>query len=217
MKTKYEDWIEDYIDGTLSESEVAKFETELATNEVLKNEYEERLKLATMWQQANTYEKTRNEVIEAIQEQNGKRKIWIRRFSIAASVLIVVSLSVVYIFTGENKQSGQVAENEKPLVPKIKLPEEKASGGVITTVTLLSPANDTICKRNDNIIFKWNPSLKDSSTFIIIDIVSQKQVFKQKIAPMESSYMLNKKSLSVGSYQWYINEHNKKEKFRITE
>ncbi len=217
MKTNYEDWIEDYIEGVLPESDKERFENELKSNDDLKNKCRERTKLHELWTNAARYEATKEEVIGAIKKGKNKKRLWIRNFSIAASVIVVVSLSIVLFLNNEVEQTEKLAEDENTLQPKINLPENKASGGELQELVLLKPANDTLLNGSESIVFEWTPELKDSSAITILDVKTDSLMFKESILPNQNKFMLKENTLPPGNYFWFIQKTDKKESFTIIE
>jgi peptide subunit release factor 1 (eRF1) len=217
--TDLHDQIEDFLDGKLSEKEKIQFLKLLETDKELETLYHQRLELAENWVKAKKYEGTRNIVSELIREEKSKQRNRLYVWSIAASFLILVSISGIVMFTGQSEKQSNLANNSKgaenPMVPKIKQADEKAKMHIMGKVKLISPIRDEIYSKLDSIIFKWETDA-DAETYLIIG--SQKDgntIYREKIKLSEKQYVLEKNFLPSGKYFWAIAGFPVKEKFSI--
>ena len=218
MKTDNTDRIESYIDGSLTANEKERFEEDLKTDKLLAGEYAERVRIASAWQKATIYAGTKKEVSDAIRNERSTFKRRMANYSIAASFLIIATLSVTLFFSRDANPPGQVATNkEGTITPRIKIPEEKASGGEIAKFVLLFPAGGIACSRNDSLVFHWSPALADSSFIIIGNEKSKNLVYREKLEPGKISFKLDRHFLPVGEYNWQVEGFPEKQKFRVVD
>lgn len=218
-KTDYHDWIELYLDGTLSEEENSNFQHSLVTNPELAEQYQFRIKLAENWAKTKEYGNTRQLTYEKIMEAKSEKKNRLFVWSIAASFLILISVSGIVMLTDQNNKQAPIANNDKntesQYVPQLKNAEEKASIHILGELKLISPANNKICNRNDSIVFVWNSDVDAASNLTIENQKTGKTMYREKIKIAAKRFVLERNFLPEGEYSWSIEGFQTKEKFKV--
>ena len=218
-KTDYQDWIEHYLDGKLTEDETIKFQHFLSIDPELAEQYQIRINLAENWTKAKEYGNTRQLIAESISEAKSEKKNNLFAWSIAASFLVLLSVSGIVMFTNRNTKESIQAKNsqetESPVVPQIKHAEEKASIHFYGALKLISPVSNQLCNRNDSIVFTWNSDVDADTHLTIENQINGKTVYREKIKIAAKRFVLEKKFLPEGEYSWYIEGFQVKEKFKV--
>lgn len=218
-----EEWIENFLDGTLTDQEVEEFKEKLNFDSEFARLYQERLRLKEAWINAHQLDQTRKEVKRAIQHEKSQRRRQYIQLAAVASVLILIGIPAFLYFNGDfNKKSSITSETTSTDslqdiigIPQFKTAEEKASFGVVDSVKLISPVKNQVFNQNDSAIFCWKPGLPDS-TFIVITAVKNKQViFREKIVKGRQFFYLENNFLPTGEYQWFLEGYSIKEEFKI--
>ncbi len=217
MKTENTDRIENYLDGKLPPDEIKKFQEELTTDPLLAEEFEQRKKIASLWNRSRDFANTRKEVADAIVQEKARIRRRIAEFSVAASVLVILTVSSIVILN-KKVTNNQMANSRQELVtPGFKQPEEKGSYGEIRKMVLLHPVNDTVCSRKDSLVFHWSPALADTSFILIENINTRNTVFREKLNAGKNSFKLESHFLPVGNYFWQIGNTMERAGFKVTE
>ena len=218
-KTDYHDWIEKYMDSQLTEEENSKFQELLLTDSELAKQYHIRMMLAKNWTNAKDYGNTRKLISESISEAKSEKKNRLFAWSIAASFLVLLSVSGIVVFTNRTGKETTIARNsnetESPIVPQIRQAEEKASVHFMGELKLNSPVQNKLCNRNDSIVFLWNSVVDAETNFIIENQKNGKTVYREKVKLNAKKFVLEKNFLPEGEYQWYIEGFPGKEKFKV--
>jgi len=218
-KTDYQDWIEQYLDGKLTGEEKIKFQHSLATNPELAEQYQIRIKLAENWINAKNYGNTRKLISKSITVAKSEKKNRLFAWSIAASVLVLLSVSGIVVFTNQTSketiQAKNSQKNESLVVPQIRHAEEKASIHFYGALKLISPISNQLCNRNDSIVFTWNSDVDADTRLTIENQMNGKTVYREKIKINAKRFVLEKKFLPEGEYSWYIEGFQVKEKFKV--
>lgn len=218
-----EEWIENYLDGKLSEPEQSEFHDKRINDPDFDRLCNEQTKLRNEWRKAGQLHQTRIEVADSIRkEKNRKRKI-LYTWATAASILLIISISGVMYwnvntnhqpsFTGQNKEYN--SETYDSVSPQFKEIEEKASFGTADTLMLLGPVNNQECKISHYIVFRWKPALIDSTNIVIKSLKNDNVVFREKIGPGNLSFILEKGFLPVGDYVWHLQDTKGTAQFRV--
>lgn len=219
-KADYHDHIENYLDGKLTEEEDIKFQESLPNNPELSEQYRIRILLAKNWVKAKEYENTKQSIAQIIRDAQSRKKNWIFVWSIAASFLILISVSGIIIFTGKSDIQAPISKNTESsntqLIPQIKYAEEKASLHIAGKLKMISPIKNKLFRMNDSIIFTWNTDVVAKSKIIIEDQKSEKIIYRNSININALKFKLKKNTLPKGEYLWYIEGFPEKEKFMIS-
>lgn len=218
-KEDYNDLIENYLERNLTEQENKRFQELLSTNAQLAEQYRIRITMGNYWANAKEYGETRQSIAEVIRktksDQNKKMFFW----SIAASFLVLLSVSGIVMLSDQNFNQAPVVKNsnesEVPLVPQMKQAEEKASLHIMEQLELISPIRNKLCNRNDSIVFIWNLDVDIETNLTIINQKNGKTVYRETIKLNARKFILEKNFLPEGEYQWYIEGFPPKEKFSV--
>jgi len=218
-KTDYHDWIEKYMDSQLTEEENSKFQELLLTDSELAKQYHIRMMLAKNWIKAKEYGNSRQSIAETIKEAKSEKKNRLFVWSIAASFLVLLSVSGIVMFSTrtskETIQAKNSQETESPVVPQIKHAEEKASIHFYGALKLISPVSNQLCNRNDSIVFTWNSDVEAETNLTIENQNNEKTVYREKIKVNAQKFVLEKNFLHEGEYQWFLEGFPEKAKFKI--
>ncbi len=218
-KSELHDRIEDFLDGKSSEEEKIEFLEQMKTDKELEKQYRQRIELAGNWVKAKKYESTHNQIAGLIREEKSHKKSRLFVWSIAASFLILVSISGIVMFTGQPDKQSDMANNSKgvetPLIPQIKQAEEKASIHIMGELKLIAPIKNELCSKADSIVFKWETDAEAETYLIIGSQKDGKTIYREKIKLSDKLFIQDKNFLPQGQYTWSIEGFAAKEKFRV--
>lgn len=222
-KSELYDKIEDFLDGKFSKEEKIEFLEQMKTDKEMERQYRQRIELAGNWVKAKKYERTHNQVAKLIREEKSQKKNRLFVWSIAASFLILISISGIVMFNSQPVKQSNMANNSKgaetPLIPQIKQADEKASIHIMGTLKLISPIKDEQYNRSDSIVFKWETDAVAETYLFIGSQKDGKTIYREKIKLSVGLglFVLGKNFLPQGQYTWSIEGFAAKEKFRVVE
>lgn len=220
-KSELHDRIEDFLDGKFSEEEKIEFLEQLKTDKELERLYRQRVELAENWVKAKKYEGVHNQIAELIREEKSHKMNRLFVWSIAASFLILVSVSGIVMFTSQPGKQPGLADNAKgtetPLIPQIRQAEEKASINILGELKLITPIKNGLCSRADSIVFKWETDAETETYLIIGSQIDGKTIYREKIKLSDKLFILDKNFLQQGQYTWSIEGFMDKEKFQVVD
>jgi hypothetical protein len=218
-KTEYNDWIENFLDGKLTDEGNKQFMDMLKTNPELEQQYQFRIKMAEDWTKAKEYDETRKLFAGIDQEVKSEKKNKLVVMSIAASLLLLISVSGVLMYSNRNNEQTTIAKNQKgtetTVVPQIKYAEEKASIHFNGELRIIAPVKNKNYSKNDSIVFTWNSQIDAETNIVIVNQKSGKTIFREKIKINSQKFILEKNFLPEGDYLWYIEGFPGKEKFKV--
>lgn len=218
-KSELHDRIEDFLDGKFSEEEKIEFIEQMKTDKELERQYRQRIELAENWVKAKKYESAHNQIVELIREEKSHKKNRLFVWSIAASFLILVSISGILMFTNQFDKQSDLANNTKeaetPLIPQIKQAEEKASIHILGELKLITPIKNELYNKADSIVFKWETDVEAETYMIIGSQKDGKTIYREKIKLSAKLFILDKNFLPQGQYTWSIEGFASEEKFRV--
>jgi len=140
-------------------------------------------------------------------------------WSLAASFLILLSVSGIVMFTNSNSETEVIAKNnietESPFVPQIKQAEEKSLLHIMGKLKLVEPIRNRLFNRNDSIAFVWTSNVVAETNLVIENQKTGMVVYRERIKVDARRYTLGKNFLPEGEYAWYIDGFPGKEKFRV--
>lgn len=219
-KVDYHDKLEYYLDGKLPEDEETKFQESLLNNPELSEQYRIRILLAKNWTKAKEYEITKQSIAQIIREAKSRKKNWIFVWSVAASLLILISVSGIIIFTSKSALQTPISKNTESsktqFSPQIKFAEEKALIHINGKLKMISPIKNKLFRMNDSIIFTWYTDVVTKSKIIIEDQKNGKTIYRNSIELNTLKFELKNNILPEGDYLWYIEGFPEKEKFKIS-
>lgn len=161
-------------------------------------------KVRDIWNDANRYQQTRNEVRYAIsgkiREPDAVPFYRHRIFAIAASILLIIGISAVFFLI--IKKSPSPSENEiftkgADSINQLKMdkPDSKARLHIY----------------QKEIRLQWGVSYDSTSHLVIINLTDGKVAFQTDIKSRQTSFSLPSGTLRPGEYEWFVgNENNKK-------
>lgn len=92
---KYFDWIENYLDGTLSPEEREEFEKALEVDKALAEDFTQRKKISEYWNLAGEYQNTKKNIQKIIREEKPRKLQTNKYLLIAASVVVLFGITWV--------------------------------------------------------------------------------------------------------------------------
>jgi len=208
--------IERFLDKTLSEDEVDAFHQRLEEDPEFAQLVALRKALPDHWRKTAEYEKTREEVGNALKltEHKGIYQLNMTVLSIAASIVILVGIAIALIFgVGDRLFSEDnqpiVQQNDTVLTPEIDIPEQKAkmavySSNSIQGIQLIYPKEGDSIKKTEMITFKWEYQGDSATTFYLILKESGRIVFKASVKPRQQSFTLPTEIVRPGVFSWYL-------------
>ena len=209
------DWIEDYLDGTLSEPEKEAFRERLAADPSFSALYEQRLKLQQTWKETEKYADVEDKVAGLIMSEKAAIRKRRNILLVAASLVAVIGIGSVLLFilpdrTTHKMQEAHIAADSAIQGPQqIGMPEYGKIDSVAkmgtSEVILISPALNAEFIKGDTINFQWRSPMEESE-LIIQNKVTGRQVFNIKIPEGEKAYRLATTNLPAGEYQWFISD-----------
>lgn len=215
----YHDLIENYLEGNLTEQENRRFQELLSTNAQLAEQYKIRITMGNHWAKAKEYGETRQSIHETIVRTKMIKKNRLVAWSVAASLLVILSVSgIVLISDHENNLSGITLNSDETgiqAVPQIKQAEEKASIHIMGHLKLIKPNKSMSCNGSDSIVFKWESDSNSQSHLIISNEKNEKIIYREKINLVDNQFILEKNFLPAGKYTWKIEGFDSKEQFEV--
>lgn len=223
MNLNPDEWIENFIEGNLTDLEKDYFKEKIASDPEFAKLYNERLKLKEAWVRAYDLEKTRVEVSSAIHREKTNKKRQIISFAAAASILLLIGIPAILYFNGnfdrQSINSSKIASldsiHEISATPQFKRVEEKASFGKADTISLILPIHNNSFKSSDSVLFRWSPALKDTTLITILNEKTRNAVFKEKVAKGKDQFILEKGFLPEGQYEWFLDGFSEIGKFIV--
>ncbi len=220
-KSELHDRIEDFLDEKLSKEEKIEFLQQMKTDKELERQYQQRMELAGNWVKAKKYESAHYQISEIIRQEKSQKRNRLYAWSIAASFLVLVSISGIVMFNSQPGKQSDLADNAKvtetPLIPQIKLAEEKASLHIMGELKLIAPIKNELYSRADSIVFKWETDAEAETYLIIGSQKEGKTIYREKIKISDKRFVLDKNFLPQGQYIWSIEGFAAKEKFRVSD
>lgn len=222
-KNKYE-WIDRYLDGSLSENEKIEFESDLQINNILKSELDKRIKIRQLWSEAKIYEEIRREVKAAFPKHNRIVNLNRKRiFSIAAIIIILIGISSVLLLKNKNSdffQQNSAQDTIKLDQMRIDKPDNKATYLKLSPdnkIELIFPKSEEEIESQRTIKFQWlaKDSLQLTDTLFIRAISNNQITICQQIILADNNYILLGRILKPGFYSWTIGRNKPLIPFKI--
>lgn len=204
--------IEQFLDGTFSESENMEIEERLRTDLDFSDLYNFRIKLAKKWDEANRYAQIKTKVVQQVNavKKRRKQKIYYR---VAAVLALFVAFPGILYHYKSNKDVQLASTLTQELL--MNQPENKASVNYYDDqFRFISPINNEAIELFEDILFKWDCSL-DVETTIIIKLVENDSIVKRvPVKSLNKEYKLDSK-LEEGNYSWILEGFEGKKYFTI--
>ncbi len=230
MNDKDLNLIEKYIDDELHGEELTLFKKRLETDELLSKEYNQRIKLAKLWVDADDYNKTKAEIADILHKKEvsffqANRYLI---FSIAASLIILAGVYFLLVqknILNENGVGNQFADvpdsittKENTVVFKYDDPVKLASiDSISDNIQLLYPSDGVKLNILEPITFKWISDSNTDDTLFVCNQSDMKVLLKLRVSLVENKYTIKYPQFTKGSYLWYISNSNNSKEFSIIE
>jgi len=223
MKTKDNNdiiFIEEYLDGKLSKTEMEQFLQRLESDEEFSKLYRFRLKIRDDWQKARQYETVRKEVAGAIRnEKNKKRRTVI--YAVAASLAFLVVISGVFSLLNRESSPSQKIATEKDSTelelfePQVKEPASYADSGRYDPAAPEKKLVTGFEIQKDSLVFSWQPALKTATDLVILSEGTEKELFRRSLKPETEKAVLHRNELPAGKMIWYIEGFVARDSFEV--
>jgi len=208
LKEKDINYIENYLDASMNADEKRKFESDLESNDDLKQEYLRRVKLKELWKDSNEFEETKAMIQSALASDSKRSKIaplWYY-VSIAASVIIL--LTSYYFITQNQKNDGFQSL-------QIDQPTSYAKLDSIQEIELISPKGHQIINADSMLIFSWKTSLIEMDTLRIYSSFNDSLFITIPVQLSAFKTTIHSSDLGQGSFYWVLTKSTNKAKFTI--
>ena len=208
LKEKDINHIENYLDASMNADDKRKFESELESNDDLKQEYLRRVKLKELWKDSNEFEETKAMIQSALASESKRSKIaplWYY-VSIAASVIIL--LTSYYFITQNQKNDGFQSL-------QIDQPTSYAKLDSIQIIELISPKDHQIINADSMLIFSWKTSLIEMDSLRVYSSFNDSLFITIPVQLSTSKTAIHSFDLGQGSYYWVFTKSTNKAKFTI--
>jgi len=226
MNDKDKNLIEKYIDGELEGEALTLFEKRLKTDKSLAKEYNERIKIAKLWLDAEGYRATKAEISNVLSnsEINFFRSNRYLIFSIAASIIILFGVYFLMVHDNANisnefaNVNDSIINREKTIVFQYDEPNKLAAiDSVSSNIQLLFPVNGDVFHTSQPITFKWKSDLNQNDTLFVSNKSDGKILLKLRIKLSDTVYTIKYPQFTKGKYLWYISDNTNHQEFIVIE
>lgn len=221
--------IEAYIEGKLEGEALKSFESRLKSDEGLAKEYNQRLKIAKLWADADDYSSTKTQISNILNNQktNFFRTNQFYILSIAASIIILVGVYLLLFQDYSNNldaigdQFADVSDSiskENTIVFQYDEPDQLATIDSVTMdIELLFPINGQTIASLEPITFSWKSNTTSVDTIFVCSEPVNKVILKLIVNLADTTYTIKYPQFTEGKYYWYISDTIQLGKFIITE
>jgi len=214
-----DEFIEKYLDGSLSPEELTEFEEQLKSDSSLAEAVIFRKSIGKSWKNALSYDRTKEEVRIAIEKTVREKRIRIYRFAVAAVITGIIVITGGLFFYQNNSEYFKFAKlfgnKEEISGPQFMEQEEKASAGKLDSLIFVSPLLEKPLSNSDSVIFCWKPGLPKASYIVIKSVKNNEVIFKERIIEGRKFFYLENNFLPPGEYWWYVEGFKSKGYFKI--
>jgi hypothetical protein len=203
--------IEDYIDGNLKGAELVNFQERLRTDNEFAKAYNLRLKLASLWREADEYQQTREHVRKIMDAEKKPRFINQKKtyYLLAIAASIVLLLGTYWLMNKQNSgffrnPINQMAESSDTLLFQMDKPEKLTK--ITYAIQLVSPENKQSFILGDTIVFQWKSPVDTVKTELLIKSISDNKVVFQFADHPTNTVRLASEILGPGEYTWFVRD-----------
>ena len=164
---------------------------------------EGQFKLKGLWNDSKRYQQTREEVRNALSKSKEMPHIVPfykqRYFAVAASIIILIGISVLLILIVHKPFSDSGNDN--------------LTHGNDTTLKLYMDKPDAKARQQiyrDEILLQWTRVYDTITHLVILNATENEIVYRATIKPSQQSFRLPKNTLKPGKYHWYIGDKKQK-------
>ena len=222
----YDDLIENYLEGSLSEAERKDFEEQLKADQLLSEKLSERLIIQKAWIKVDQHDNVKRHIAQLIKIEKYEIKSRTTRWLAAASLILLISTSSVLFIRynpkgdGQNFQAGNkgTAGNKHELMVSGQKNEIRKFGSSdsiqkISSVELYFPKDGTTFSSADTITFSW-PAKSLKEKLVIFD-ENWNKVKEVKISKGVTEYKVAPQRLKPGAYTWILTPNSLKYQFSV--
>ena len=226
MNDKDKNLIEKYIDGELEGEALTLFEKRLKTDKSLAKEYNERIKFAKLWLDAENYSTAKAEISHILHQNdiNFFRSNRYLIFSIAASIIILFGVYFLMVHDNANisnefaNVNDSIINGEKTIVFQYDEPNKLAAiDSVSSNIQLLFPVNGDVFHTSQPITFKWKSDLNQNDTLFVSNKSDGNILLKLRIKLSDTAYTIKYPQFTKGKYLWYISDNTNHQEFIVIE
>lgn len=213
-------FIEDYLDGKLSNPEKERFMQRLESDEGFAKLYFFRLKIRDDWHKAKQYESVQQEVAGAIRNEKNKKQRTII-YAVAASLAFLVVISGVFSLLNQEPAPSQIIATDEDSTelelfdPQVKEPVSYADSGHFDPDSLEKELITRLEIQNDSLVFSWQPALKTATDLVILSQETGKEVFRKSLKADAEKTVLHRSELSAGKMVWYLEGFAERDSFEL--
>jgi hypothetical protein len=218
-QSDFEEKMEAYLDGALSDEDKLAFETILKEDEELLSRLAFRKNLAIQWNRANEYSQVRSAVGEVIRRDNHKKQKRILFLALAA-VLVGLAIIPATLWYSKHHQEGVLFSNnqddQSQVVPIQADPLEEI-GAVFyhSEIDLIAPTGGQCVDYAKPVAFKWNKGLTTDAVITLIYNRNPEQPIHFMVGAGDSVLILESGLLKEGFYSWSIQGISKVDSFML--
>jgi len=193
--------IENFISGNLSPDEDKKFRERLAKETNLAKAYDFRTKIAKYWNEAESYKTTKRQINELFKREQNAKKKFITFIYAAASVVILIGISIFYLQQTKHGTSDYKLTN---------IGKDTSSITISPLSTNIQPEKSTLYintpeySSNDTLIIQRAKDFKNIEKILIKRVDGNNILKEYVLAAKVDSLLIPMKGLQPGSYQWII-------------
>jgi len=193
-------------------------------------EYEQRIKFAKLWVDADDYSATKSQIGKILHNQNKNifrtNRFYI--FSIAATIIILIGVYLLFFQTNntnENMPGDQYANvkdslnnKDNTIVFQYDEPDKLAAIDSISSNTQLHfPVKGDTFNTSQSITFKWKSDLNQNDTLFVSNESDGKILLKLRIRLSDTTYTIKYPQFTKGKYFWYISDKTNYAVFTVAE
>ncbi|NQV02983.1 MAG: hypothetical protein HQ542_10075 [Bacteroidia bacterium] len=217
-----------FLEGRLDKPALTEFHKRMQEDPEFAAQVELQRKLPEYWRQAERYQQVSSEVRRSLQAtaQRGVFRLNRLVYAIAASIIVVVGLALVFILTNQSGVgTDQMAEDSDTLfIPTVEQVDHKATieevmpgkePASLPLVELIRPVQNATFMADESIVFEWIHGDTISMDLKIFEVASGKFVYTRTVEAFLSTDTLQVNSLQPGRYFWYLGDKSKKRSFTI--
>ncbi len=193
--------IEDFISGNLSPEEKKIFRKRLNEEKKLTKVYHFRSKIAKYWNEADSYETTKEHVKEIFKREQSKKKKFVTYLYAAASVVILIGITFFFIQqpkrdSFDNRLTNVENDTSTSTISSLSINKQPEKGSQFVIPPEYTP--------HDTLIIQRTKDFKDNGKVYIKRTADTAIVKEYVLKPGEDSLLIPLKEIEPGNYQWIL-------------
>jgi len=227
MKDKDIQMIEDHIEGNLTGDELVSFNLRLASDSAFAKAYEERKKLAQLWNETREYQATKEFVKDALSNQKPEFFISYRYHLLSVAAALVILIGGYFLLLNERGHqpdglNGSVAVSDTAKgsdhTIRFKVDEPMHLAAIDTVqknVRLIHPIAGASYKISEPITFMWESDQNLIDTILIRNETSSTVLSRVIVNLSDSAYTMKYPQFDPGYYTWNLTTCDQMGRFTI--